>query len=209
MKRLVRCSSKYPSQKEIIGEDDINVTLDDVSDVSIRVNADGDSNCSKCSQEDSRVSSSTNVSSGYRWNDLPGPGDFDPPEYDEPIEHDDVTEELEIELSGSVIVDEDGSWEYTDTSWASNPSNRQGRWYSELYPSVDIADPNDIIEAVDEVIMDRIPEQPGKYPIRGVVTLIFNFSNILSMPGNDEILTDEIYVGVDTKSSTEDVHITY
>lgn len=103
---------------------------------------------------------------------------IDPPEYDEPsYETDECT--IELDLDTVIIVDPDGSWEYEDEeySFATNPDSKDGDWYSDK-DEVHVIDPVGVVEQLDEFIEDRIPALPGRYRIKGKVTLVYDVEGI-------------------------------
>lgn len=137
---------------------------------------------------------------------LPGPGDFDPPEYDESDELE-STEEIEVEIDTNITMNEDGSWEYDDESFADG-TGTNGTWYSEDYSNVYLGDHNDIIEDIDDILMQYLPDEPGRYHISGIATLVFTIGNIFSSStyqGRDE---DDDPI-VDTEVYTEDADVTF
>lgn len=110
---------------------------------------------------------------------IPGPGDFDVPDYD-PIEADEVIEYINVLLDADIIIAEDGSWDYVDDEcpWAHNPDTRRGEWYSEEYPDVLLADGWSVVENVDELMMDMLPDQPGRYHVSGNVNLYYSIIGV-------------------------------
>lgn len=137
---------------------------------------------------------------------LPGPGDFNPPEYDEPDELE-STEEIEVEIDTDITMNEDGSWEYDDESFADG-TGTNGTWYSEDYSNVYLGDHNDIVEDIDDILMQYLPDEPGRYHISGIATLVFTIGNIFSSStyrGRDE---DDDPI-VDTEVYTEDADVTF
>lgn len=120
------------------------------------------------------VQSSTIVGGVYDYPERP----IDPPEYDEPsYETDECT--IELDLDTVITVDSDGSWEYEDEeySFATNPDSRDGDWYSDE-DEVHVIDPVGVVEQLDEFIEDRIPALPGRYRIKGKVTLVYDVEGI-------------------------------
>ena len=131
-------------------------------------------------------------------NYLPGPGDYNPPEYDEPNELE-MTEEIEIELDNDITINEDGSWDFDNYDWA-NGTGRNGSWPSEEYPNITLGYSEDIMEYVDDMLESQLPDEPGQYHISGTATLVFTITNVFSDStyyGNDEdgspIVDEEVY----------------
>lgn len=127
-----------------------------------------------------RVSSSSrsSITSAYRDDRLPGLGDFDPPEYDEPDEISSLAE-VEIEIDAEVEVASDGEFIFVDEEvpWAFNPDDNSGDWYDEATGAY-LGDGADMADRVQDVISPRIPAKPGTYHVTGIVLLVFNISGI-------------------------------
>lgn len=125
-----------------------------------------------------RMGKKSAVTSAYRDDRLPGPGDFDPPEYDEP---DEVTieSEIEVEIDADVEVDSESNFIFVDdlVDWAFNPDDPSGDWY-DSETGVYLGDGQDIADHVQDVIAPRIPAKPGVYRVKGVVLVAFDISEI-------------------------------
>ena len=115
-----------------------------------------------------RVQASSNVTAGY----------YDPPEDDYWEELDPEKETIELDIDARIILDEDGSYEYEDTTypWAKSPF-AGGDWYADFY-GVYLADPLDIVEHVDDLLMDKLPNEPGEYYITGHASLTFEITGV-------------------------------
>lgn len=113
---------------------------------------------------------------GYEM--LPGPGDYDPPQYDEPKEADEVIEYINVQLDADIIIDEKGNWEYEDERcpWAS--PDRGSDWYSEEYSDVYLDDVTGVVEKVDELMIDMLPSAPGRYHVSGNVNLYYSIIGV-------------------------------
>lgn len=95
--------------------------------------------------------------------------------------NEDASEEyVETHLDAVILMDENGSWTYEDESypWARSEEDKEGNWYANEHSNVKIADPIDVVEKVDELLVPLLPEDPGRYHIQGSVTLTFNLSGI-------------------------------
>ena len=147
------------------------------------------------------VTSATNTSgiAAGAW-DVPEPP-LDPPDYPDPIELDDTTEEIELSVDTVIILDEDGSWDYEDDkySFAADPQDSRGEWRSYEYYHVTFGDPGTITEYLDELIASYLPEGSGRYRITYDATLMFELSNILKWPARDpydegEVIQEDIDV---------------
>lgn len=131
---------------------------------------------------------------------IPGQGDYDPPEYDEP-EEGEVIEYINVQLDDNIIIDEDGSWEYEDENytWA-RPDKRSENWYSEEYSDVYLDDYSGVVEKVDDLMSDKLPDGPGKYHVKANVNLYYSITGIdiySEYVGHDEddspIIDEEVY----------------
>lgn len=132
--------------------------------------------------------------------ELPGLGDYSPTEYPEPIELDDVEEEVEIDLDAIITIDNEGSWTYEDESykWA-RASEKEPDLYSDKYPQVLLSDLVRTVENVDSLLETTIPITPGKFRITGDVTLVYDLTNITAIKaqyedGEDEIISEDVEV---------------
>lgn len=100
-----------------------------------------------------------------------------PPEYDDPIEHEDSQELIEVELDQVITVDVDGNYEWDDDTyvWAS-PDRSNEEWRSE--DGVYIDDKVGVVEHIDDLIIPNVPTRPGKYRVTGLAQLIYDVSGI-------------------------------
>ena len=138
-----------------------------------------------------------------------------PPEYDDPIEHEDSQELIEVELDQVITVDVDGDYEWDDDTyvWAS-PDGSNEEWRSE--DGVYIDDKVGVVEHIDDLIIPNVPTRPGKYRITGLAELIYDVSGIQEYrteysPDDYEsdLDTDHAVVSFDfSKSTVENLKIT-
>lgn len=101
---------------------------------------------------------------------------LDPPEDDDYEEVTDNTT-LYIPFDTTITVDQDGDYEYDEGYDFANSSEKDKTWYSDEY-HVRIGDGGDIIEYIDDMLITRIPAEPGQYHIKGEVQLYFEVENI-------------------------------
>lgn len=137
------------------------------------------------------------------WN-LPGPGDYDPPEYDEGRELDPEVDTVECTLDAIIIVSEDNDYEYEDKSykWAAGYS-RNGDWESNIYTGLTLCSKIDVVENVDEMLMDILDYTPGRYHIQGEVTLKFDIDGAVAYSNNAKYEEDyEEIIEVDSSDVT-------
>ena len=138
-----------------------------------------------------------------------------PPEYDDPIEHEDSQELIEVELDQVITVDVDGDYEWDDDTyvWAS-PDGSNEEWRSE--DGVYIDDKVGVVEHIDDLIIPNVPTRPGKYRVTGLAKLIYDVSGIQEYRTNygpddyeSDIDTDHAAVSFNfSKSSVENLKIT-
>lgn len=138
-----------------------------------------------------------------------------PPEYDDPIEHEDSEELIEIELDQIITVDVDGDYEWDDDTyvWAS-PDESNEEWRSE--DGVYIDDKVGVVEHIDDLIIPNVPTRPGKYRVTGLAELIYDVSGIQEYRTNygpddyeSDVDTDHAVVSFNfRKSSVENLKIT-
>lgn len=100
-----------------------------------------------------------------------------PPEYDDPIEHEDSEELVEVELNQIITVDVDGDYEWDDDTyvWAS-PDESNEEWRSE--DGVYIDDKVGVVEHIDDLIIPNVPTRPGRYRVTGLAKLVYDVSGI-------------------------------
>lgn len=120
------------------------------------------------------VLSSTSVTGAF--NDLEDQY-LSSPEYDDPIEHEDSEELIEVEINQVITVDVDGDYEWEDDTyvWAS-PDGSNEEWRSE--DGVYIDDKVGVVEHIDDLIIPNVPTRPGKYRVTGLAELIYDVSGI-------------------------------
>jgi hypothetical protein len=138
-----------------------------------------------------------------------------PPEYDDPIEHEDSQELIEVELDQVITVDVDGDYEWDDDTyvWAS-PDESNEEWRSE--DGVYIDDKVGVVEHIDDLIIPNVPTRPGKYRVTGLAKLIYDVSGIQEYRTNygpddyeSDLDTDHAAVSFNfSKSSVENLKIT-
>lgn len=138
-----------------------------------------------------------------------------PPEYDDPIEHEDSQELIEVELDQVITVDVDGDYEWDDDTyvWAS-PDGSNEEWRSE--DGVYIDDKVGVVEHIDDLIIPNVPTRPGKYRVTGLAELIYDVSGIQEYRTNygpddyeSDLDTDHAVVSFNfRKSSVENLKIT-
>lgn len=146
----------------------------------------------------------------YTWNSIPEQR-LDPPDYPEPRELDDMTEELEISLDIYIEATED-MIEFLvktkeglkgDLQWDWARSDRKdGSWRSDEYSSVTLADYVSVVENVGDLLADDFDRRQifsGYWHLVGYATLEFELSNILEL--DDEVFEDEIEVSYKAKTS--------
>lgn len=137
------------------------------------------------------------------------------PEYDDPIEHEDSQELIEVELDQVITVDVDGDYEWDDDTyvWAS-PNGSNEEWRSE--DGVYIDDKVGVVEHIDDLIIPNVPTRPGKYRVTGLAELIYDVSGIQEYrtkygPDDYESDLDTNHAAVSfnfSKSSVENLKIT-
>lgn len=125
------------------------------------------------------VLSYTSVQADYNDKNLRALEDewLTPPEYDDPIEHEDSEELIKVEINQVITVDVDGDYEWDDDTyvWASPDGSNEG-WRSE--DGVYIDDKVGVVEHIDDLIIPNVPTRPGKYRVTGLAELIYDISGI-------------------------------
>lgn len=87
--------------------------------------------------------------------------------------------ELEFDLDTLIIVDDDGNFEYEDTTcpWIAGEADSNGDFYEPEY-DVYITDVNSAVEAVSDMLVTMVPINPGRYHVTGQVKLVYNISGV-------------------------------
>ena len=132
---------------------------------------------SKVPDDEFIMDGSDEVMAGYQDVDRMRDRWLDPPDYDEPIEVDDEDVEVELLLDADVEIDGEGNWEYLDDSypWV---DERDLEFDSFDYPAVKLDDVTGAVEKVDELLIEKMPFNSGKYHIKGDVILVYNISGV-------------------------------
>lgn len=104
---------------------------------------------------------------------------FNPPDPVELTPEEDFTETIELNLDAVVAVDSHGTWTYEDETygWAKCSDTSDGSWYTDKY-NILIGHPEDIVEAVDNLIEPDMPAAVGRYRITAIITLSYVVSGI-------------------------------
>lgn len=138
---------------------------------------------------------------------------FEPPEKPEPkrIEFED---ELNFPLDAIIYIDKDGTWDYEEYQWMEKNDGISFSADSDEYPdlSLELADMQDVMEHLDDLLMPLLPYGPGRYKITGDVTLSFNVTNVEEIETDDPLYSTYYTDRADVefqfdKSSIEDFEI--
>lgn len=91
----------------------------------------------------------------------------------------DLEAEIEFDLDTLIIVDDDGNFEYEDTTcpWIASEADSNGDFYEPEY-DVYITDVNSVIETVSDMLVTMAPIKPGRYHVTGEVKLVYGISGI-------------------------------
>lgn len=87
--------------------------------------------------------------------------------------------ELEFDLDTLIIVDDDGNFEYEDTTcpWIASEADSNGNFYEPEY-DVYITDVKSVTEVVSDMLVTMVPIEPGRYHVTGQVKLVYNISGV-------------------------------
>ena len=142
------------------------------------------------------VQASSNITAGY----------YDPPEDNYWGELDPEKETIELDIDARIILDEDGSYEYEDTTypWAKSPFVG-GDWYADFY-GVYLADPIDVVEHVDDLLIDQLPTDPGEYHLTGHASLTFEITGVYV---HRHVFWDDQGFDYDETANADDAEATY
>lgn len=93
-------------------------------------------------------------------------------------EIDKYNEDIKIYLDADICVNGKNDWEYIDETcpWA-EPDDTSGYWHGEEF-EVYLANQDDIVDYVTDLIAKYIPTKSGTYNISGIITLVFEVTGI-------------------------------
>lgn len=123
------------------------------------------------------IQAATTIEAGYY--DYPEPN-LDPPEDDDYIQVDADEEIVELHIDTNIRVDEDGQWEYESEDWATPYAENDFDVYSDQFSDILLTDRYSTIETVDDLIVDDIPEEPGRYHLVADIELHYNIEGVTS-----------------------------
>lgn len=125
---------------------------------------------------------------------------IDPPEEVELFEEDPTIGNIEYKLKNvSVIVDEDGYFDFKDPScpWV----DKINCYADTVYGDIEVTDFDEIIELTIDLIHDEVPKEPGEYEISCGITLVFKITGVLS--DSDSYSEDVEYFIDDSESAID------
>lgn len=104
-----------------------------------------------------------------------------PPDQAEPEEIIEDDEVIEFSFDEIIHVDEYGSWTYEDQtySFAANPSDADGNWYTEQ-DSILFRDVTSVVEDLDSIMEPNIPMAEGTYRISGDAELHYTIHEVFA-----------------------------
>ena len=102
---------------------------------------------------------------------------LEPEDSKEPINQDESTELVEVEIDQLIRVRPNGSYSFIDddTDWASSDDHGDS-WYSEDMIYLD--DPSGVADKIEDLIEPNVPMKPGTYRVTGIANLIYIVSGI-------------------------------
>lgn len=123
--------------------------------------------------------------------DLP----IEPPESEEPIEHEVAAQNIYLEFETDVEIDKDKDFSFLDKNftWAQGYNNNGG-WNIENdeYTEDEFASYTDVVDALSDMLEDSdvLPENPGKYRINVRATLTWDIHGCVYLYTNDDVISD-------------------
>lgn len=148
------------------------------------------------------------------YNHIKNPYDSFEPKEDKSTYLDDFSQMISLKLDDILTVDDSGSWDYQDLqyTWARNSADDRGFWHTDKY-NIFLASPEDIVEAVDSMLEDLVPDIPGKYHVVCEIEIYYVISGVTcardyfeDADGNQDyfenVYTDDATVRVDNRQST-------
>lgn len=125
---------------------------------------------------------------------------------DEYTELPEVEEHIEVELDDIITIDRDGSWEYAnrDYPWAQpDAENNKRNWYSDEYSNLYIDDYVGVVEKVDDLLMNKLPSEPGKYKVKADIDLYYSIIGLVEDQDGDVYTDDADILYVQDESSID------
>lgn len=104
---------------------------------------------------------------------------LDPPDYNEPTEEEPSIEYFDFYFDSVIIMHKDGGWDYenNDYSFAANPDDAQGNWYTDE-DNIYVTDATGMVECFDDMIESMMPADPGRYRIQGYANMAFDITGV-------------------------------
>lgn len=91
----------------------------------------------------------------------------------------DVEEQLvEVYLDTNIEVNDEGYFDYEDTSWATDLCGDDGWVQSYDYPNLDLIEEGSLIETIDDFLIDELPDTPGIYHVVANFELYFDVEGV-------------------------------
>ena len=126
---------------------------------------------------------------------------LDPPDAPDYTEMGVLDESIEFSMSTTVVVDEEGDWDFEDSEYPWVPEgDHSGDFYDEYGYGVYLDDEEGIIEKCYDLLETSIPAAAGRYSVSGHVILSYEISGIESLitdrweePDGSDSYSEEIY----------------
>ena len=102
---------------------------------------------------------------------------YDDPWDNQPNEEPEFEEVIDINLDATIVLYEDGIWEYKDDdfTWLEEQTDRNNdEFTSSNYGGLVVATVDDVIEAIDSLMETLLPMDAGEYHVTGNAELYFD-----------------------------------
>lgn len=94
-------------------------------------------------------------------------------------EEDNTDYSLDIDLDASIDMNSDGSWDFTDTSWATCAETEDGGWYTS--DDTLIASAKQLLQDVNSLLQLYLPIGQGTFNLTGNIHLVYTMNDGESM----------------------------
>lgn len=119
----------------------------------------------------------------------------------------DLEQEIEFTIDADIIVNDDGSYDYADSNFAANPSDRNGTYYVDydgLVDKVKLRDLDSVLEDLDELLIYLIPDVKGRHHITGEAHLVYDVEGLVEDKVNEEVYPIDVEVTFEKDKSSVD-----
>lgn len=123
-------------------------------------------------------------------------------------DHDTEEQMIEVQLDTNIEINDEGYFDYEDTSWATDLCGSNGWVQSYDYPNVDLIEEGSLIETIDDFLVDELPDTPGIYHVVANFELYFDVEGVYDNV-HDGGWDDREGFWEDYDTVSDNAHVTY